>query len=259
VTGDVSSLFDLRGRRAVVTGGASGIGRASAGLLAAAGASVTVCDLRAEAAEEAAAALRAEGAEAVAVALDVADPAAVEAAFAEIVGRTGGVDVLVNSAGISIRRNAFDLDPADWRRVMDVNVAGTFLCARAAARGMVERRSGAIVNVASIMGFSGGGIYPNPSYQASKGAVVNLTRALAVEWAPAGVRVNAVAPTWVRTAFIGELEANAPTMERIRGMTPLGRIAEAQEVAAAILFLASPAAAMTTGHILAVDGGYLAQ
>ncbi len=116
-----------------------------------------------------------------------------------------------------------------------------------------------IVNTASIMGLSGGSLYPNISYQATKGGVVNMTRALAVEWASRGIRVNAVAPTWTRTGFIGQLEAQPELMARIRAVTPLGRLAEPEEVAAAVLFLASAAARMVTGHVLAVDGGFLAQ
>ncbi len=231
-------LFGLRGRVAAITGAAGGIGRATRQLFAAAGA--TVIGLDASNDEDC-------------VRLDVTDAAAVDAAFAEI----GPVDVLVNGAGISIRRSAEELAEADWDRVMDVNVKGTFLCARAAVRRMP--RGGAVVNLASIMGLSGGGLYPNPSYQASKGAIVNLTRALAVEWADRGIRVNAVAPTWVRTGFIGELAENAGLMARIADLTPLGRIAEPEEVAAATLFLAGASASMVTGHILAVDGGFLAR
>jgi 2-deoxy-D-gluconate 3-dehydrogenase len=143
---------------------------------------------------------------------------------------------------------------------MGVNVTGSFLCAREAARLMIGRAGGgAIVNVASIMGLSGGGLYPNISYQTSKGAVVNMTRALAVEWAPHGIRVNAVAPTYVRTPFIAPLLAQPDLVRRIEEMTPLRRLAEPADVASAILFLASPAAAMITGHTLPVDGGFLAQ
>jgi NAD(P)-dependent dehydrogenase (short-subunit alcohol dehydrogenase family) len=120
-------------------------------------------------------------------------------------------------------------------------------------------RGGAIVNTASIMGISGGGLYPNISYQATKGAVVNMTRALAVEWAKEKIRVNAVAPTYVKTAFIASLMQRPELVSEIERMTPLGRLAEPEEVAAAILFLASPAASMITGQILAVDGGFLAQ
>jgi len=136
-----------------------------------------------------------------------------------------------------------------------VNMTGTFLCAREAARVMIaSKRAGSIVNVASIMGLSGGGLYPNVSYQTTKGAVVNMTRALAVEWAPHGIRVNAVAPTYVRTPFIATLLEQPELMRRIEEMTPLRRLAEPEDVASAILYLASAASGMVTGHTLLVDG-----
>lgn len=166
---------------------------------------------------------------------------------------------MVNNAGIAIRHPTLELTIADWQRVVDVNLTGMFLCARAAGRAMVAQRSGSIVMKSSIMGLSGGGLYPNISYQSTKGAIVNMTRALAVEWSASGVRVNAVAPTWVDTALIAALKANPALMAEIKRLTPLARLAQPQEVANAILFLASPAAAMITGHILPVDGGFLAQ
>jgi NAD(P)-dependent dehydrogenase (short-subunit alcohol dehydrogenase family) len=192
--------------------------------------------------------------------LDVTDEAGIETAFAEIGSREGRFDILVNNAGRVIRRPSLELALDDWNAVVAVNMTGVFLCARAAAGQMIKSGfGGAIVNTASILGLSGGGLYPNISYQTTKGAVVNMTRALAVEWAPHKIRVNAVAPTWTRTAFIGELEQNPDLMRRIREVTPLGRLAEPEEVAHAIAFLASPRAAMITGHTLAVDGGFLAQ
>ena len=248
------SRFRVDGRVAVVTGGASGIGLAAGAALAEAGARVTMMDRDLPAAEAAAAGLdgRVE-----AMALDVADEAAVEAAFARLSSRFGQVDILVNNAGTAIRRPSLELSLAEWDQVVAVNMTGAFLCARAAARTMPE--GGSIVNTASIMGLSGGGLYPNISYQTTKGAIVNMTRALAIEWAPRGIRVNAVAPTWTRTPFIGPLEAQPELIERMQAMTPLGRLAEPEEVATAILFLASHAASMVTGHVLAVDGGFLAQ
>ena len=244
--------FRVDGRVAVVTGGAQGIGLAAARALHDAGATVVLLDRDGEAAKAAVATLeRAESA-----VLDVSDAEAIEAVFGAIASRHGRIDILVNNAGVSIRKSSFDLSLADWNQVLAVNLTGCFLCARAAAAAMPSA-GGAIVNTASIMGLSGAGPYPNPAYHATKGALVNLTRSQAVEWASRGIRVNAVAPTWTRTGFIGEL--TDAVRERVRTVTPLGRMAEPEEVASAILFLASPAAAMVTGHVLAVDGGFLAQ
>ncbi len=246
------SRFRVDGRVAVVTGGAQGIGLAAARALHDAGATVALLDRDVMAARAAAATM----AHAVALELDVSDESSVQAAFAQVADRLGPVDILVNNAGVSIRKSSFELSLAEWNQVLAVNLTGCFLCARAAAAAMPPG-GGAVVNTASIMGLSGAGPYPNPAYHATKGALVNLTRSLAVEWAPRGIRVNAVAPTWTRTGFIGEL--TPAVLERVRAVTPMGRMAEPQEVASAILFLASPAAAMVTGHVLAVDGGFLAQ
>ncbi len=258
---DPFAPFRLDGRVAFVTGGASGIGRATAGLLAAAGARVVVADRDRAAADVAAADIAAESrGGAIALAVDVADEASVERAIARTAEAEGGIDIVVCNAGMNIRTAAVDMPREDWERIVAVNLSGVFFTARTAARQMIARgRGGAIVSTASIMSFSGGGLYPNIAYQTTKGALVNLTRGLAVEWAPHGIRVNAVAPTWVRTPFIAPILANNELMTRIAAMTPLGRIAEADEVAYAMLYLASPAAAMVTGHTLPVDGGFLAQ
>lgn len=253
---DPFARFRLDGQVAIVTGGASGIGRAASGLFAAAGARVAVADRDEAAAKNTAGEI---GESAFALTLDAADEDAVERAFGQIAGKQGGIDILVCNAGMNIRTAAIDMPRADWDRVVAVNMSSVFLCARAAARHMIARgKGGAIVSTASIMSFSGGGLYPNIAYQTTKGALVNMTRGLAIEWAPHGIRVNAVAPTWVRTPFIKPILDNAELMTRIKAMTPLGRIAEADEVADAMLFLASRAAAMVTGHTLAVDGGFLA-
>ncbi len=243
---DPLSEFRLDGDVAVVTGGASGIGRAVAAAFAAVGARVAIFDVAATGED--------------AYPVDVADEAQVKAAFAQVVARHGRVDILFNNAGIAIRQPTTELTLDDWNRVVAVNMTGVFLCAREAARHMLAaRRGGRIVNTASIMGMSGGGLYPNISYQATKGAVVNMTRALAVEWASQGIRVNAIAPTWVRTPLTRAVTDRPELVHRIEELTPMGRFAEPGEMVGAVLFLASRASAMVTGHVLAIDGGFLAQ
>jgi len=253
------SSLDLTGKVVVITGAASGIGAAACRAFARCGASVAVTDRNQDAAASLAAALVQDGAAATAFHLDVTDEKDVEGAFGAIEAALGPPDILVNNAGISIRKALIDLSLDEWERVQRVNMTGAFLCSREALKRMIPRRSGAIVNVASIMGLSGGGNYANPAYKASKGALVNFTRALAVEHGPDGIRVNAVAPTWVRTPFIAPLQADPAAFARIEALMPLGRIAEPEDIADAILFLASPMAGMITGHTLPVDGGYLAQ
>jgi 2-deoxy-D-gluconate 3-dehydrogenase len=250
----------LDGAVALVTGAARGIGRVTALALAERGARLALADLDAAPLEQAVGEVEASGGAAWGFVADMSSEASIEALFAEIQRREGRVDILVNNAGVAIRRPSIELSLADWDKVVAINMTGVFLCARAAARLMLANGTGgAIINVASIMGLSGGGLFPNISYQTSKGAVVNMTRALAVEWAPRGIRVNAVAPTFARTRLTKGILADDDLVKRIEAMTPLGRLAEPEEVADAIVFLASPAAAMITGHTLPVDGGFLAQ
>jgi len=250
--------FRLDGEVAAITGGGSGIGRAIAIAFARVGAAVAILDRNEAAAAAAAQAIQKIGGKAESFVLDIADEAQVERGFADLAKRLGRLDVLVNSAAIAIRKPATELPLADWERVMDVNVTGSFLCARAAARLMLPAAKGSIINMASIMGLSGG-IYPNVSYQTSKGAVVNLTRALAMEWARQGIRVNGIAPSWVRTELAMALLEKPEVRAEIERATPMGRVAEVEEIVGAALFLASRASSMVTGHILAVDGGFLAR
>jgi len=255
---DPLAAFRLDDRIAAITGAGSGLGRAIAQAFARVGAEVALLDRNGGAAAEVAEQIRAAGGRAHALVLDVSDAAEVDKVFEELGRRLGGLDVLVNSAGITIRKTTIETSREDWDAVMDVNVTGSFLCARAAARLMLPKRRGSMINLASIMGLTGG-LYPNASYQTSKGAIVNLTRALALEWAKDGIRVNAVAPTWTRTELTRAVLARPEAVALIEAATPMGRVAEQEEVVGAVLFLSSPAASMVTGHILAVDGGFLAR
>jgi NAD(P)-dependent dehydrogenase (short-subunit alcohol dehydrogenase family) len=255
----LAQAFSLAEQTAIITGGARGIGAAVAHGLAQAGARVALFDQDAVTAERLAQNLREQGFDAQAHGVDVTDEAAVEQAMQAVVDDTGRIDCLFNNAGLAIRKPSLDLPLSDWNKVLDVNLTGVFICARLAARHMVTQGRGCIINTASIMGLSGGGLYPNISYQSTKGAVINLTRSLAVEWARQGIRVNAIAPTWVATDFIKPLTQDAELMARIEAMTPLGRIARVEDIVGGVIYLASPAAAMVTGHTLAIDGGFLAQ
>lgn len=249
--------FLVTGQCAVVTGGGGGLGRAAALLLASAGASVAVVDRDGTTAGEVAADISAAGGKASVHAVDVTDESAVEATMGDVLAAHGSLDILINNAGIAVRSKATEMSLPDWNRVVDINLTAMFLVARAAARHMLAGNGGAIVNTASIMGLSGG-LYPNVAYQTTKGGVVNMTRALALEWAPK-IRVNAVAPTFVRTGLTERLLQSDEVVATIEAATPLGRLAEPEEIAAGMLFLASPAASMVTGTILPIDGGYLAR
>ncbi len=256
-------LFELENKCAIVTGAGRGIGAATAELFASAGAAVAVVDKYENYAVRTANRITENGGKAIAVTCDVTDEEEVEEIFREIDKELGAIDILVNNAGMAIRKAAVDIPIAEWQQVIDLNLTALFMCSRVAARYMVKVRpdapsGGAIVNLASIMGLSGG-IFPNASYQASKGGVVNLTRALALEWAEDRIRVNAVAPTFVNTDFTAQIFTNPAVLEQVEKHTPLGVLPEVGDIAAAILFLASPAARCITGVTLPVDSGYLAR
>jgi NAD(P)-dependent dehydrogenase (short-subunit alcohol dehydrogenase family) len=252
--------FDFRGEVAIVTGGAQGIGYAISRTLAELGADVIIADRDVNAV---ALASEKAGNRAQVFSCDVTDVKQVEELINTTWQRFGRIDMVVNNAGTAIRDSSVNLSLEDWQKVVDVNMTAVFSVARTAVRRHLGRDNKntvlRIVNMASVMGLSGGGIYPNPSYQATKGAVVNMTRAMAVEWGPDQVRVNALAPTWVRTELMASLLADPKIVNQMEASMPLGRLAEPDDVAGAAMFLLSPAASMITGHTLAVDGGYLAQ
>lgn len=258
MTSPVRELFDLTGRVAVITGAARGIGLETARLLASAGSGVVLVDRDAAALQAAMASLDGFAGTALAVEADITDAAALDALFARVQSWRGAPDILVNNAALVQRHDAADLAPDLWRQAMAVNLDAGFELCRRAQPGMAEKGRGAIVNIASIMALSGGGFYPIASYHASKGGMVNLTRALAMEWGQFGIRVNAVAPSWIRTDFNKDFLDRPGVAEQLLATMPLGRFGTLRDAAAAVLYLCSPAADMVTGHVLAVDGGFLA-
>jgi NAD(P)-dependent dehydrogenase (short-subunit alcohol dehydrogenase family) len=254
----VDKLFRLDGDVAFVTGAGAGFGRISALTLAAAGATVAVTDIDMTSAAAVAAEIIQGGGRALALRLDVADRKEIRSVVEEVVEAFGGIQILINNAGIARRGPAETLSDEDWDAVVAVNLTGAFSCAREVGRHMLTARKGRIVNIASIMGFVANGMFPHVPYQATKGGLVNMTRSLAVEWADRGVRVNAIAPTFFKTNFGSRLWQDPEKVQAVVDRTPLGRFGEPEEIAGGILYLASEASSMVTGHTLAIDGGWLA-
>jgi len=242
----------LTDRRAIVTGGGSGIGRAIAHRFAAEGASVIVADLVAERAEAVAGEL--DGARPVHA--DVTSAADVERLLREATEALGRVDVLVNNAGFGDADDVLEIDEEAWDREVAINLKATFLCSRAVLPGMIERGSGVIVNIASVNGIA---FFANEAYSAAKAGMINLTRSMAVRYGRHGIRVNAIAPGTIRTPLWEErIEKEPAIFERLVRWYPLGRVGEPDDVARAAVFLASDDAAWITGEVLRVDGGLLA-
>ena len=242
---------------AIITGGAGGIGEAAARAIATRGARVAVADLRPEAAEEAAARLKTAGLDVESVTVDVSNEASVRAMVNTVLGRWGRIDILVNNAGVESSKPFLEIGLEEYERVMRVNTTGVWLCCQAVIPAMLRQGRGCIVNVSSVAGQLGGGLLGTAAYATSKGAVITLTKALAREFAKSGIRVNAISPSLTMTDFAQrQLDRLAPgTLERVIAMTPIGRVGQAAEIAAAIDFLTSAQAAFVAGHVLNVDGG----
>jgi len=246
-------MYGFEERVALVTGGASGIGREVVQQLADGGAHVIVAD-RAESRDELAAAIRSQGGQASALDVDVSDETSVMAMLDAIEQDQGRLDILVHSAGVGIEKPFLETSLAEWQRVVDIDLTGTFLCCQAAARLMLKNNYGRIVTLASTAGVRGG--FRRAAYGAAKGGVIALTKVMAVELGPLGVTVNALAPGAIETELVAKM--HSPETRRIyNNGIPLARYGTPGETAAAAVFLASEQAAYVNGHVLAVDGGFL--
>lgn len=252
----LTELFGLEGKRALVTGSSRGLGRAMAEALAGAGADVVCASTTEGGARATAGSVEEQGRRAWQVNADLSDRGSLARLAAEV-DASGPVDILVNNAGTIRRHPAAEFPEADWDAVIRTNLDATFFLSQHFGRQMIARRAGKIINVASLLSFSGG--ITVPAYTASKHAVAGVTRALANEWAQFGVQVNAIAPGYFRTDNTSALQADPARSESISGRIPAGRWGEPTDLAGAVVFLASRASDYVNGHILVVDGGWMAR
>jgi NAD(P)-dependent dehydrogenase (short-subunit alcohol dehydrogenase family) len=249
--------YNLHGRVAVVTGGARAIGLACVEALSEAGADVIIADSNAEVAAEGRAAMAAKGYSVAVIGMDVTKSDQVDAAAARVMREKGRLDILVCNAGVARSETpAEDVADEHWLNVIDVNLNGVFWCCRAFGRPMLAAGRGSIVNIGSMSGFIVNKPQPQSYYNASKAGVHHLTKSLAAEWASRGVRVNAVAPTYINTPMTANAAARGELFDVWMEMTPMRRMGEADEIASVVLFLASDAASLLTGSIVQADAGY---
>ena len=254
----MKDIFKLNGKVAIVTGGAGGIGEALALGLGLHGANVVVSSRNQEAIENVARKITAEsGNEAMAVAADVTDEASIQNLVDAVLEKFGKIDILVNAMGMNIKRDAFDYPMEDWDKLFQVNVKGTMIACKIVGKAMKKQGGGAIVNLSSVRGIRGytGG---NTGYCATKGAVELITKALALEWAPAGIRVNALGPALVITPGTRHIAENPELAKKYASAVPMGRIGMPEDMVGAVIFLASDAAGFVSGQTIYVDGGLTA-
>jgi NAD(P)-dependent dehydrogenase (short-subunit alcohol dehydrogenase family) len=245
--------FDLTGKKAFITGGAKGIGRSAALAFAEAGADVAIVDMDTEAAEETVKEVQALGVRSLYVKANITDPDDVDRMMERILAEFKTVDIAFNNAGICVNEKAEEMSYENWRRVIDVNLNGVFLTARAAGRVMIKNRKGCIINTASMSGHVVNVPQPQSAYNASKAGVILLTKSLAVEWAPYNVRVNSISPGYIGTKMTLSATQWIPTWE---SLTPVKRMGRPEELTAALVYLAGDGASFTTGTDLVIDGAY---
>ena len=254
----MKGLFDLTGTVAVVTGAGRGLGRAMAAGLAGFGAEVVLCGRNADTLVATADEMTAEGGKVWWKTADVSREADVTALLAAVLERHGRVDTLINNAGINpIYKAAERIDLDDWRNIIDINLTGVYLCCRHFGSAMLERGRGSIISISSVAGHVG--LRKTLPYGAAKGGVELMTKSLAIDWAPKGVRVNTIAPGFFETDLTAGMRDHAALSERLLGQTPMGRFGTAEELVGAAVFLASPASSYVTGQSIVVDGGWTAQ
>lgn len=249
-----SAMFDLSGSVAVVTGGNGGIGRGIALGLAEAGASVAIFGRNGEKNRRVLSELKAIGVRAIAVSVDVTNRAGLEPALTKVESELGGIDILVNNAGnVSLSGGVLNEKPEDWDNVIETQLNAVFLLSKLASRSMVSRQHGKIINIGSMYSFFGSGLIP--SYSAAKGAIIQLTKSMAIELAPHNIQVNAIAPGWIETDMTAKVHT-MPLNDEILARTPAGRWGQPEEIAGTAVCLASRASDFVTGTTIRVDGGY---
>jgi len=249
----IAKLFDIRNQVAMVTGGSSGIGLAIAETLAKAGAKVAIVNRDADAGRSVADRLAGLGGEVRAFPVDVAVKEEVDSAVESIINQFGAIDILVNSAGINIRGKTIDYPLSDWKKILDINLTGTFVVCQAVGRHMISRRKGRIINISSVAALVG--LLDRAAYSASKAGVSQLTKVLALEWAPYGITVNAIGPGFIKTHLIADLMKDPSFQKKIEDTVPLQRVGETSDLQGIILALCSTGGSYITGQTIYIDGG----